>query len=456
MSPVADDAVRSSATVDDHDAPCVVTDDAGPPGAPLSPWLLPVLCLAAFLVFVQAFMVAPLIPRLAHLFATSDGNVGLAVPAYLIPYGVATLTWGPVSDRIGRRIVILGSLGAFVVLTALTATSSGVTAFVLWRIATGACASGVVPISVTLIGDLVPYHERGRALGWLFGALAGGIAVGSTAGALLESVVGWQGLFVAVAALAAVALVVAIPVIPRDTSVARTPKRKPRSAVWPGYIALLANRRGRRTYGYVAINAIVQSGVYTWMGLYLQRRFDLAPVGIGVVLLGYGLPGFMLGPMIGKLADRHGRARLVPLGMAITAVTSLGLAASVSIGVVAVLVAALSLGYDLTQPLLAGIVTDLPGSRGLATGLMAFVLFVGFGLGSLIFQGVLTWGFTTALVIFGVAAAVAAVSAVVLFRHERPGAGPWRHRLETGSVGTDPLRAGEFDATFRTDQTKRT
>jgi hypothetical protein len=80
----------------------------------------------------------------------------------------------------------------------------------------------------------------------------------------------------------------------------------------------------------------------------------------------------------------------------------------------------LSLGFDLTQPLLAGIVTDLRGNRAQAVGLMAFTLFTGFGLGSLLFQVALARGFTTALIVFGCAALSAARIAIPLFRAERP------------------------------------
>lgn len=57
-----------------------------------------------------------------------------------------------------------------------------------------------MPIALVLVGDLFPFPQRGRALGWLFGGMAGGIAVGSTAGALAEPTIGWPGLFLAVAA----------------------------------------------------------------------------------------------------------------------------------------------------------------------------------------------------------------------------------------------------------------
>lgn len=380
--------------------------------------MLPVLCSAAFLVFAQAFMVAPLIPRLAKVFHSTTSVVGLAVPAYLIPYGVMTLVWGPLSDRIGRRTVIFGSLALFIFLTAATASASSGAAFVGWRIATGVGASGVVPISLALIGDLVPFERRGRALGWLFGAMAGGIAVGSTGGALAEPFVGWQGLFVTVAVLATVLGAVAmstraVPKLPRPA------EPLPLRTVARGYVSLLGQRRARRTYAYVLLNAVLHSGVYTWLGLYLHQRFGLGPTGIGLALLGYGVPGFVLGPLIGTTADRHGRARLIPLGVATGAICTLGLAAPLPLVAAAVLVTLLSLGYDLTQPLLGGIVTALPANRGQAMGFNVFTLFAGFGLGSLIFQAALGWGFTGALGAFGAGALVAAVLAVPLFRTER-------------------------------------
>lgn len=161
-------------------------DPAGTGTGVLPRGLLALLTAAAFVIFARAFMIAPILPRLAGLFHTTPGVAGFAVPAYLIPYGAMTLVWGPVSDRVGRRPVILGSLAAFTVLTAVTAFATAAGAFIALRLVTAIGASGVVPIALALVGHLVPFAQRGRALGWLFGGMAGGIAVGSSAGALAE------------------------------------------------------------------------------------------------------------------------------------------------------------------------------------------------------------------------------------------------------------------------------
>src|SRR5713101_6519699 len=173
--------------------------------------LLWVLSAATFLIFFQAYMVAPLIPRLSELFGVSSQRIGLVVPAYMIPYGVSTLFYGLFSDRLGRWRIMRVSLVAFLVLTALTATAQTASQMILWRVSTGLGASGVVPLALALIGDLFPYERRGRPLGWLFGAMAGGMAFGSTVGVILEPVIGWRMLFVGVAFVGACLLVFLIP-----------------------------------------------------------------------------------------------------------------------------------------------------------------------------------------------------------------------------------------------------
>jgi len=209
--------------------------------------LLWVLSGATFLIFFQAYMVAPLIPRFAAIFGESVEKIGFIVPAYLIPYGIATLFYGALADRIGRRRIIFASLIAFILLTGATGFVNSAAQMTTLRLLTGLGASGVVPLALVLIGDLFPYQERGRPLGLLFGAMAGGMAVGSTAGVMLEPLISWRGLFVGVAVLGLIALFTLLPYRnllgkPSDGSggAAAAP---PFKAVLAGYLSLLGTAR---------------------------------------------------------------------------------------------------------------------------------------------------------------------------------------------------------------------
>jgi predicted MFS family arabinose efflux permease len=371
-------------------------------------------------------MVAPLIPHLSAAFTVSGQMIGLIVPAYMIPYGVSGLFYGLLSDRLGRRRIMFASLLAFVVLTALTVTAQSASQMILWRLLTGLGASGVVPLALALMGTLFPYEQRGRPLGWLFGAIAGGMAFGSTFGALLEPFIGWRGIFLGVSLLGAGVLGLLVPYQRLLGEAPQAPGETIRDLL-AAYRSLLGPGRGRRTYAYVLLNAVFHSGVYTWLGLYFVRRYGLGEVGIGLALLGYGVPGLLLGPTIGRAADRWGRRWLVPAGIGIAAIAAGILLLDVSLVVAAVAVTLLSVGYDMTQPLLAGIVTALGGKRsGQAMGLNVFTLFTGFGLGSLLFGATLYLGFGAALAIFSAVQLLAAVAAIAVFRSERrqaPGGG---------------------------------
>jgi predicted MFS family arabinose efflux permease len=384
--------------------------------------LLRILAFATFVIFFQAYMVAPIVPFFSKLFGARLQTVGLIVPAYLVPYGVSTLFYGPLADRSGLRRVMLTSLTAFSLLSTLTALSGSISQLTFWRLLTGFGAGGVVPIALALVGSLYPYAERGRPLGWLFSAMAGGMAFGSPLGVLLIPLVGWRGLFLIVGAAGLLVLALVARYVPRpvvSSSVASSKVSVGES--FDGYKSLLKSSRGLRTYGYVFINSMFHSGLFTWISVYFVQRFHLGPVGIGLALLGYGVPGFLFGPLIGRAADRIGRSRLLPVGLLLSASSAAVLIVGFPVSLAPLVMMALSLGYDMTQPLLGGIVTSLAGNRpGQAMGLNVFILFVGFGLGSLIFGELMRSGFDVALAAFGAVECVAAVLSIRLFRFEKP------------------------------------
>lgn len=382
--------------------------------------LLRLLATATFVIFFQAYMIAPIIPQLGIYFGTSNEIAGSVVSAYLIPYGIATLIYGVIADRVGIRLVMLFSLSLFIMLSLLTLTAQSIEAMIIWRSLTGLGASGVVPMALVLVGIQFPYEMRGRPLGWLFGAMAGGMAFGSSIGAFLEPFVGWRGLFLIVGASGAVVLVLLLR-SGRSLVMTKPVASTSLGTLLAAYRMLLVTSRGARTYGYVFVNSVFHSGVFTWLGVYFEQRYHLGAVGVGLALLGYGVPGFLFGPFIGRMADRYGRGRILPIGLLISAFAAYGLTWDLPLVITAFAVMFLSLGYDMTQPLLGGIVTTLGGQRpGQAMGLNVFMLFVGFGIGSLLFGRLLTLGFGQALTLFAIVEGCLTLASLKLFHSERP------------------------------------
>lgn len=382
-------------------------------------YLLYVLSAATFIIFFQLYMVAPLLPSLSVFFNVSEQTIGLIVPAYLIPYGISTLFYGLLADKIGTKKVVLSSLFVFVVLTALTSFSQSVPQLITWRLLTGIGASGVVPMALAWTGRSYSYEERGRPLGWIFGAMAGGGAFGASAGVILESYIGWRMLFLGVSILGVLTWTILWLAFRNLGDVLMEKQKLTLTKVLNGYKALFSGRRGKIAYTYVLLNGIFHAGVFTWLGLYFEESFGLSGASIGFAIIGYGFPGFILGPFIGKLVDKKGRNKLLPIGLAISALSAIILSFNIPLYVATIAVVLLSLGYDLTQPLLAGIITEIGKERtGQAMSLNVFMLFIGFGLGSYLFGLALQLSLLQALTIFSVVQATLSIMAIALFREK--------------------------------------
>ena len=361
-------------------------------------WLLST---ASFLVLFQIYLIAPLISSLGKDLNASPSLIGLAVPAYTIPYGISTLFYGPLSDRLGRRAVLLTLLGLMGVLTLLMGFSRSTEMFLILRVLSGIITGGIVPIAISLIGDKYPFELRGKPIGMLYACMAGGMALGSTAGAYLNPIIGWRNEFIITGILCLLIFGIAMVfsnVFKSQLSAISIPVKE----IITSSFKLLRYGQGKKLYPYIFLNGVFHSGIFSWLGYYFVNRYGLNDQQIGLALLGYGIPGMFLGVSIGKAADRSGRKNLTSIGLAAGAVSVMVMSFKVPLWIAAVAVTTLSLGYDMTQPLFAGMVTGISpdSNRGQAVSLAACLLFLGYGVGSLCFQQMLYFGLDFALWIF--------------------------------------------------------
>ena len=394
----------------------------GDPAPPLtdtpSLFLVTILSLGTFIIFFQGFMVAPILPELSSLFHVSVRHVSFIEPAYLLGYGSVTLIYAPLSDKYGRFPIIIFSMVCFITLTICTGFSHSITQMIVFRVLTGMGAGGVAPTTIGWISDQFPYGKRGHALGVFFGCMAGGTAFGSSAGALLTAAVGWKMLFGMVGITGCLILLILL-----------LNRKKITQKNGENYVDLhtmvlslkevFLLPRGWRTYLFVLFNGMFHSGVFAWTGYFFYKNYHLDEKGVGLALLGYGIPGLLFGPLLGKLADKYGRNRIIPIGIIVSALSAIMLGMNYSLAASCIFIACLSFGFDLTHPLFAAIVTTLSNKKGIATGLFAFFLFMGYGLGSLVFSLIVNIGLNETFKIFGVVAALGALIAVRVFRNER-------------------------------------
>jgi predicted MFS family arabinose efflux permease len=377
----------------------------------------------AFLVFYSNFMVAPLIPAFSREFAVIPDRLGWLVPGFSIAYGTSTLINGVVSDRLGRIRVLL-ALIFFASLTMLLLSFAATAQELIGlRILSGFGTGGIVTIALAYVGDRYPYMIQGRPMGEMFGAVAAGMGLGSSFGPILNPLVGWRNEF---RALACGFAVIALFIAARAQSFREAAQR--RSDGWHKivleYLFVVHSPRGRRTMAFIFCNGVFHGGVFAWLGLLVASRYHLGDLGIGIVLAGYGLPDLLFGGTIGGWGDNYGRRYVIPLGFLWAGACALLLGLPVSRMAAALIITAISVGFEATHPLMSSIATSLdPKHRGQITGLATFGKFMGMAIGALVFQHLIgrqMVAFRKGLAIFGTAEILMGLVAIYAFRDEYP------------------------------------
>ncbi len=175
--------------------------EAAPAAADLSPRvtagrpLLAVLVLATGLgpFAMQVFL--PALPAIQAGFATSAAAAQLAFSLSTLAIAFATLVYGPLSDRIGRRPALLGGLFVYLLGTGLCALAPSLELLVLGRVvqAAGGCAGMV--LSRAIVRDLYPREQAAQALAWITMAMVVAPTMAPALGGFLVDRAGWRSIF---------------------------------------------------------------------------------------------------------------------------------------------------------------------------------------------------------------------------------------------------------------------
>lgn len=268
------------------------------------------LLLAVFCLGIDMYVVAALIPTIADDLSEQVAAMGLLVSAYALPNALLAPFFGPLSDRYGRRLVMLIGMAFFALTVAGTAVAPTLLVLVLLRILNGLGAAIVMPAVFAYAGDLPTAAQRARAMGNLAMGYPLAALLGLPIGALLAGAVSWRATFLAVALLAAVAAVL----------IWRLPADRPRGAAATGYAEGMRLAIGNRSVLAVLAVTFVwfmgPTGMFTFVGEFFQSSYGLTTSQIGVVFVVLGLVGVVSARSSGRVTARFGARRVVLLGIA--------------------------------------------------------------------------------------------------------------------------------------------
>ncbi len=283
----------------------------------LRPPPLLILVLSTALGSLGLHMVVPALPEMARVFGIPAGDIGYVVTAYLVGLAAAQLVIGPLSDRFGRRPVLLGGIFLFLATTALCVfTTSAAWLFTARALqAFGGCAGTV--LGRAIIRDCYARDRAASSMGYLTVALATGSMVAPAVGAVFVELAGWRGAFYVLGAFGTLAAL---------TTLLRLPETNRMPLERLDAVGIVRNYRWLLRQRVFVLHALAIS-------LQLAGWFSFVTVMPGVLVTTYQQPatayglwvflpmtGYVIGNFtVGRLSMRVGGAKLVRVGCAISA-----------------------------------------------------------------------------------------------------------------------------------------
>lgn len=226
------------------------------------PWPLLMLLVAMSTIGPLSLnIIVPAVPGLTRLFGTDAGTMQLTISLYLVALAFAQLALGPLSDKFGRRPVVLGGLA----ITALTNVAAAAATSVGWLIAARTAqalgASTGLVIGRAMVRDLYDRERAATMIAWVTMAMVIAPMMAPLIGGILDTAFGWQAIFLFIALYSLVVLVWAAVALPETRPVQAPDVVRP--PLWKETREL---SRSPAFFGYVLAASIGSAPFFTFLG----------------------------------------------------------------------------------------------------------------------------------------------------------------------------------------------
>jgi EmrB/QacA subfamily drug resistance transporter len=176
------------------------------------------VCTGMFMTTLDASIVNIGLPAIARAFGTPlSGTIEWVIIGYLVVAAALLLTFGRLSDMVGRTPIWTAGLAVFTVGSVLCGAAPSLALLIGARLLQGTGAALILATSTALLADAFPAAERGRALGWGAVAIALGTSAGPTLGGLITETLSWRWIFYVNVPIGLGALVATRHILPRTT-----------------------------------------------------------------------------------------------------------------------------------------------------------------------------------------------------------------------------------------------
>ena len=339
-----------------------------------------------FLLIIGFLMLQPLstdlylasLPSLASAFQVPASTVQLTLSLFVAGFGGAQLVIGPLSDRYGRRPVLIAGLALYVAASLLCALAPGISLLIVARFLQSlGCCSAII-IARAIVRDAYAPADSARVIARASSWLSLAPLLGPIAGSYLQVTFGWRAAFVAHAALGAGLLLSVVLRLPETNA-----HKNPRATELAGLIDNFKLVLGARAFWANALpGALSYGSIFAFISgssLVLIRVLEVPTAWFGYCFA-FGVSGYLAGTLLcRRMLGSLGLTRTQRIGGAGSLAAGLLFLAAIGLGAIhwSLVVAAMfftMLAHGINFPIAqSGSVTPFPQQAGTAAGLMGAV-----------------------------------------------------------------------------------
>ncbi|MCG9628452.1 multidrug effflux MFS transporter [Vibrio mediterranei] len=169
-----------------------------------------------FLVIISAFppltidLYLPALPTMVDIFSTTESMVNLTLSSYFVTYAIGLLFWGPLSEKFGRKPILLIGIGAYMLASIACAMAGNIEHLIGSRVLQAFAGSAITVVSTAIVKDMFEGREREKIMATIMSLVIIAPMVAPVLGAFLLKVASWRMMFVTLAVFGAFASILAM------------------------------------------------------------------------------------------------------------------------------------------------------------------------------------------------------------------------------------------------------
>lgn len=276
-------------------------------------WTVGLMMAVMFTSGADLLVINPTLPQMATDLGVSVELASTWVSAYALATGTFALLFGPISDRLGRRRILLAGLATLTAGMMACALSPDFWTLVAARFVAGAGAGMLVTSTTSYVGDHFDDDTRAIAMGWVMSGFFLSLILAVPIGAWLAHTLGWPNMFKTLAGVSGTTFLLVLTTV-GDPRYEKRSRQLSLGSALSGYRRLLIHGPALGVLLFAASIGVSMTMFSVYTAPWLEEVYGFSTLDRGL-MYGVGGPAILIGgPLSGRLANKLGRLRLVSFG----------------------------------------------------------------------------------------------------------------------------------------------